>query len=233
MPMCRKCGVELEPGTFFCPLCKTPLEENHDDKNGLELQVQERMEARDEQRAFLFREIFSFFALAGVIVVGAVDLAYGADLTWSRIPLVSIGFLWIAVILPSGIHSRTYLQIIFEVVNLALFLFFLDLFTPGRSWFLNLALPLTAILGVLILKAVFLIRRFRFFVPGGIAMALLCVALFVLSLELLLHNYQGHSPSVSWSLITSAAAIPFVLFLLSLEKKLKRGGSNLEKYFHV
>ena len=64
-------------------------------------------------------------------------------------------------------------------------------------------------------------------------MALLCVALFVLSLELLLHNYQGHSPSVSWSLITSAAAIPFVLFLLSLEKKLKRGGSNLEKYFHV
>jgi len=231
MPICRKCGVELEDGIHRCPLCSTPMKEEA--KTGLELQVQERLEARDERIVFLFREIFSFFALAGVVVVGAVDLAYGMDLTWSRIPLVSIIFLWLAVIIPSGIPGKTYLQLLLEMVNLALLLFFLDLLTPGRPWFVPLALPITLILAILSLKAIYLLRRFGFSVPGGIATVLLCVALFVPALELLLHNFRTEALLVSWSLIVSAAAVPFVLFFYYFEKKLKQGSSQLSKFFHV
>lgn len=232
MPVCKNCGVELEEGSLRCPLCGTFLTEG-EQKDNFELQLQERMEARDERIVFLFREIFSFFALAGVVVVSAVDLAYGMNLGWSRIPLVSILAVWLAVIIPSGLPGKTYLQIVLEMADLTLMLFFLDLLTPGRAWFLPLALPIALLLAILTLKAVYLVRRFSFSIPGGTATALLGVAVFVPCLELLLHNFRTETLLVSWSLIVSAAALPFILFLYYFEKKLKQGSSQLKKFFHV
>jgi hypothetical protein len=233
MPVCKNCGVELEEGSLRCPLCGTPLQEASEKEQGLELQVRERLEERDERIVFLFREIFSFFALAGILVVAAVDLAYGMDLGWSRIPLVSILAVWFAVMIPSGFPGKSYLVISLEMADLALLLFFLDILTPGRSWFLPLALPVTLILAVLILKTVYLSRRFGFSIPGGIATVLLSVALFVPCLELLIRHFRGGHLIVSWSLIVSAGVLPFILFFYYFEKKLKQGNSQLKKFFHV
>jgi hypothetical protein len=77
------------------------------------------------------------------------------------------------------------------------------------------------------------IRRFRLSALGGISAGLISAGLYTVCAELVINAYLGGSLQPSWSLITAAAVIPIIAFLINFEKRLERRGSDLQKYFHV
>jgi len=243
MPICKNCGVEVESNYRTCPLCGAELgaatarsETARADPEtvGLKEAAQHTaIEAHDEKVRLLFQEVFGFIALAAAVVVFATDFAYGMKITWSRIPLISIGYIWLSIFMIPRLKRIPYLLPVAELLTTALFLYALNLFTGGRNWFWELALPIVAALGILMLLTVFIIRVFKLSVLGGLAVSLISAGLFTLCLEAILNSFLHERIWVSWSLVTAASVIPIIAFLVSFEKRLKKRGSNLQKHFHV
>jgi len=191
------------------------------------------IEAHDAKVRLLFHEVVGFIALAGAVVVLATDLAYGMNISWSRIPLASIGYAWLSIFLIPRLTRTPYLLVAAESILLAGYLFALDSFTRGPSWFWGIAFPLVVSLTVLVVLGIAVIRVFKLSVLGGLAVALVQLGLATLCIEGILQLYLHDSLSFSWSMVTAAAVIPLISFLVSFDRRLKRQGSNLKKHFHV
>lgn len=263
MPICPNCGVRLEDDQKKCPLCGTslaadrqggvqgiekpayPLEKTGIPRGGKKAEAggeaaaaQPRPERggdteREERVRILFGEVISFIALAGAVVVFAVDYAYGMRISWSRFPLISIAFFWLLVNIPYWLRGQGYLIVILETIDVIAFLYLLDLFTPSASWFTGLALPIAAGLGVISMLAMGCIRLFRLWVLGSVSTVLVALGLYILWLEWVITYYLYDHAYVSWSLVAAACAVPIIVFLMSFNSRLKRHGSNLKKHFHV
>jgi hypothetical protein len=94
-------------------------------------------------------EIFSLVLATAAAVVVAADLALSRAVTWSVMPLLSVGFLWLtgsAVIL---LGKRVQLILLSVTVSLLVLLALLDNVTTGGPWFLYLALPITVLAAAL------------------------------------------------------------------------------------
>ncbi len=262
MPICPNCGVRIEDDQKNCPLCgAVPAADQQGGVQGHEnpaatretteiprsgkeaeggaptagrLRQEKEKETEREQRVrILFGEVISFIALAGAVVVFAVDYAYGMQVTWSRFPLITIAFLWLLLNIPYWLRGQGYLIVLLETIDLGAFLYMLDLFTPSVSWFAGLALPIAGGLGVIIMLAMGCIRLFRLSVLGSISAVLVGLGLYILWLERVINYYLYGRAYVSWSLVAAAAVIPIIVFLISFNMRLKRHGSNLKKHFHV
>ncbi|MHC4067591.1 MAG: hypothetical protein ACYSUI_24235 [Planctomycetota bacterium] len=149
MPLCRECGVQIEEHVAVCPLCSTP--------GGAPTL---RSGSRDEPHPIVpdaggghvrrvMWEIFSLVLATAAAVVVAADLALSRAVTWSVMPLLSVGFLWLtgsAVIL---LGKRVQLILLSVTVSLLVLLALLDNVTTGGPWFLYLALPITVLAAAL------------------------------------------------------------------------------------
>ena len=263
MPICPNCGVRLEDDQKKCPLCgaapsvdrqgrgkeikkpaaprknkgipKGEKEEGIGGKVETAQPLPEREEdtEREERVRILFGEVITFIALAGAVVVFAVDYAYGMRISWSRFPLISIAFFWLLVNIPYWLKGQGYLIVFLETIDLIAFLYLLDLFTPSVSWFTGLALPIAAGLGVIMMLAMGCMRLFRLSVLGSVSTVLVALGLYILWLEWVINYYLYEHAYVSWSLVAAACAVPIIVFLMSFNSRLKRHGSNLKKHFHV
>lgn len=241
MPICPECGVFIENDQRRCPLCGTFLAAADKEKHAEKAPVsrEESVEEagieteREEKVRLLFGEINGFIALAGALVVFAVDYAYGMAITWSRYPLTAIAFAWLLLNIPVWLRRRGYLIVGAETINLVLFLYLLNLYTGNSVWFTGLGLPIAAGLGVGILLAMGCIRLFRPSVLGSISVVLLILGVYLLWLEMVINQYLQGATYVSWSLIAASSVIPIIIFFFFFDVRLKRHGSNLKKHFHV
>lgn len=256
MPICKQCGVLIESDYQNCPLCGASLEsasvaasetvaESTETQaksgpgsireiNNAEIdENQAAIEAHDAKVRLLFHEVVGFIALAGAVVVFATDFAYGMDISWSRIPLISIGFVWMSIFLIPRLKGLPYLLVVAEILLLGAYLYGLNSFTGGPGWYWGIAFPVVASFGVLILLSVLVIRIFKLSVLGGLAVGLVAAGLFTLCIDGILHLYFDAQLRFSWSIVTAASAIPLIAFLVSFERRLKKRGSNLQKHFHV
>jgi hypothetical protein len=177
-------------------------------------------------------ETFSFLAATGAIAVFAADFAFGMSLTWARYPLASIAFIWLSAVLLMLGSGRVWVCLPAEVAAVSLFLFVLDGFTPGPTWFLPVALPLTLLAGVILgltLATVRMLNRSPF---PTIATELMAAAVFVVGLELLLNKHLTDRWFVSWSAVTFACTLPLVLLLLYMRKRFKPMQAEIRKLLH-
>lgn len=230
MPICKKCGVELETGTAVCPLCGTDISGGNACRKQTEPTVSKPGTRYDN---LWFLEIFSFFAAAAFIIVLAVDFAYNAGLTWSKIPLIAIFFVWLFIFLIHHLLSRPYLLVGLEMLNFFVFLWFLDRFTGDYFWFFGLAFPLILTLGILFLLVILWIRSFHLSTLLSLSVGTLACGIFLLCLEMILHDFQNESFSISWSLVAFACILPVSGLFFYLQKRLNRKGSEMKKYFHI
>ena len=143
MPICKNCGVEIEENQALCPLCGLPPGEEPESTEKGEASTPFILSEKRESTRILVWEIFSFTALSAILIVFVVDFAYGLNITWSRYPLVCLGFIWITFFLILKVKRRIGLLFFLMLINLLLFLFLLDLSMPRGSWFWTLAFPLT------------------------------------------------------------------------------------------
>ncbi len=230
MPICKKCGVEIEDKFSFCPLCNEPI----GNKKKPEEKVTEipQLEKLVVQHPWLI-ELFSFFSAAGAIIVTAVDFAYAADLTWSRIPLISIFFAWLFVFIIHHLIKKVYLLVTLEMINFFVFLWFLDRFIPVFSWFFRLALPIIMVVGILFLFVILWIRSFKLATFVALAVCTLAVGIFLLCLEVILIRFHQENIFISWSLVAFACILPVSGFLIYFQFRINKKGADLKKYFHI
>lgn len=233
MVLCRNCGVEIEEDQALCPLCGLPPGEEPVSTDTGEANTPFILSEKRESALILFWEIFSFTALSTILIVFVVDFAYGLNITWSRYPMVCLGFVWITIFLILKVKRRIGLLFFLMLLNLLLFLFLLELSIQGKPWFWALAFPLTISFSFLALITYGLIRRFKPKLLTIFSICLLQGGVFILFLELILNLFLYNKPFISWSMVASACMIPIIGFLINFDSRLKKRGSSLKKYFHI
>ncbi|OPX28636.1 MAG: hypothetical protein B1H06_02900 [Candidatus Cloacimonas sp. 4484_143] len=231
MPICKNCGVELESNIARCPLCLTPLGDKAQKSDKVDPIIPETKVQKNQSPLLL--ELFSFFSAAGAIVITAVDFAYGANLTWSRIPLISIIFCWLFVFLIHHLLTKPYLLVILETVNFLIFLWFLDRFIPEYYWFFSLALPIILVVCILFLLVILWIRSFKLSTFLSLSVGTLAAGIFLLCLEVILNKFHQKNLMVSWSLVAFACILPVSGFFIYYQLRINKKGSEFKKYFHI
>ncbi|MBC8384572.1 MAG: hypothetical protein H8E57_03525 [Candidatus Cloacimonetes bacterium] len=233
MPICRKCGIEFDEKSTSCPLCKTvPGEDNGQIETENILTSKIVSKKKIKTKSWLW-EMITFVSFAGLIVIFAVDFAYGMNITWSRFPLISLIFVWLTFTLLLRLKKRICLIILLETIILLVLLWFLDLFVSTNPWFFKLALPIVLSLSFLTFSSHLIIKKSKLSVFSVLAIYMTSCGIFLLFLDLVLHNFMECKSIISWSVVAFACIIPLVVFLLYFQKRLKKKGIDLQRYFHI
>jgi hypothetical protein len=228
MKRCDNCGVEVEDDLVRCPLCRARLDEEAEE-------VEERDEPAQEtvsHARFWLWEVFSLLAFAAALVTFASDFAFGFDVTWSRYPLIAIGFIWLSATVLIGLAEHPVLRLLGETGAVAVFLYGLELLTPVSGWFLPLGLPITILTAALAAASALIIRKLTLSSLPAIAVIILASGVFVVGLELIIKRYLGEQVLVSWSLVALACAIALFFLILWVNKRMREKHSEYRKVFH-
>jgi len=152
MAYCVRCGVELQKGLKYCPLCNTevilPDEEGIDEgmrpfSDRIPRNVRPRVNLAPS-RAFVF--LATFIILIPLLITLIIDFTANRTITWSFYPITSLVLLWILIAYPSLLKGHTPFQVItMDILSIAVFLLSLDLYSgsfPQWSQYPALALLL-------------------------------------------------------------------------------------------
>jgi hypothetical protein len=231
MPICKKCGVEIEATYSSCPLCGAPIGNNtikQEEKIPTKPQLKEPAISHP-----WFLELFSFFSLASAIIVFAVDFAYSANLTWSRIPLISIIFTWLFVFFIHHFKKKPYLLVTLEMIDFFLFLWLLDILIPAFFLFFKLAFPIILVVGILFLLVILWVRSFKLSTLTALSAGTFAIGIFLVCLEVILNRFKNNTIFISWSIVAFACILLVSGLFLYLQFRINKKGSNLKKYFHI
>lgn len=232
MKLCQHCGVELETNARRCPLCRRVWP----DGGGMGTPDEpppapsQPVVRRRLHRWWL--EIFALLAGAAIIVVVAIDLASGMTITWAHYPMATLAFGWLVGFVLVAAAGRPWVILPAEVAALSLFLWCLDGFTPGASWFVTLALPVTALAGAVAAAFLAFVRSAAPSPFTIVALAFVAAGAFVVGLELILNRHLGVGWHVNWSLIAFGSTLPPALILLYLRKRLRSREAEIRKVLH-
>ena len=227
---CVKCGVELADSERKCPLCSTPVY-----FPGLEPSAKPYPEFTDKVEKFNPRGIYfiaSFFILISMVISVMCDIALDGWDGWSGVVVAASLLFYVIVILP-GWFPR-YITEVFvpsDFVAIALFLFYLNYYLGGQ-WFFTFALPITAMVALVISALAILMRHFKraaLYIFGGAFIALGIVSVFI---EIFLGITFKGTVSIVWSEypLAALALMGIMLILIEIIKPLKE---SMERIFNL
>lgn len=232
MRTCIKCGVEVEQSAARCPLCGTPLEEGRPAEPSTEEKSPEPPVPEARLRRWLW-EVISLLALTAAGIIFAIDLADGFRITWSLYPLSVVAFLWVSATSLVLLRGRPAALLAALAVGALGFLLVLSLITPGRPWFLGLALPLAVLAAAVTAATWAVVRRLRIPVLPAIGTGVLASGLATVGTEYVLNRYLGLAKIVSWSLVAMACATSLFFALLLIHKRLAQRHADIRRFFHL
>lgn len=224
MAYCVNCGVELARGEPKCPLCGVvsinPLEQENQE-------VQESFPMRVEQIEHVdLRGVGVMLAMIlciPVLVSILSDLAVNRSLGWSIYVAGAAGLGAIVFVLPMILAKpMPILCVSIDCAAIALFLLLIERLTGG-TWFLLLALPVTAVASAVIVGlTVFFTLRKDCPILTGIGLVLICAGIICMAIEVIVTNFLG-GELIWWSLyaIVPCLIISAIAFFIESRKPLK------------
>jgi len=292
MAYCVRCGVELQKGLKYCPLCNTEVILPNDEyieegirpfSDRIPRNVRPRVNLTPS-RAFVI--LATFIILVPLLITLIIDLTANRTITWSFYPITSLVLLWILIAYPSLLKGHTPFQVItMDILSIAVFLLSLDLYsgsfpqwsqypalallllwvyiagpmlfswkriylvialwflgtagfllaidllTGGRNWFIQLALPIIAVLTFVGITGAVMRSLFKSkpLLAAGITMII--VVMVLISIDAIVNLYVA-KPSLTWSPILAAVIVPAAVFLFIVN-----GNNDLKAYlikkFHL
>ncbi len=232
MRTCIKCGVEVELTAARCPLCGTPFEDGRPTQPPGEEKAPEPPVPESRLRRWLW-EVISLLSLTAAGIIFAIDLADGFSITWSLYPLSVFAFLWISATSLIFLRGRPVALLPALMAGALAFLLVLSLITPGRPWFLGLALPLVVLVAVVTAATWTVVRKLRVPVLPAIGVVVLACGLATVGTEYVLNRYLELAEIVSWSLVAMACAISLFFALLLIHKRLAQRHADIRRFFHL
>jgi len=231
---CPDCQVEVVPGEQRCPLCGRSLGKQEGTVPPEKAESGEDPISRLEpgQKRRLGWELAILLLGSAFLIVLAIDFYTARSFTWSRYAgsALAAGAAVLSVIY--FLHARFVLAGTLVFLTVSGWLFLLDLFRGGVTWFFSLALPLLALLAGTSALTAGLLRRLKsrgLNVPGFI---LIILALFCMGLDLLLNRTLSGTPEITWSAIVAIALFPVTVFMLFIHYRMRKG-SDFRRFFHL
>jgi hypothetical protein len=239
MPYCSKCGVEVDEGIVYCPLCASPIqrfgESAPEPSRGPYPHIIDPENAYKLSKAERRHIAVEILSLAAALLSGAlflVDILLDAGLGWSRYAVASVVFGWLVSVAPIALYGRT--KTALAVIGTAVLAFILVLDGLGGSlgWSLSLGIPLalTSYAAVAATAAIMATRHTKGLNLLGIGA--LALAAYLVSIEFIIRLALGMSLRPYWSLVAAIALVPVAIFLFFLHDRVMRG-ANLRKIFRL
>lgn len=172
---CVNCGVKLADTEKRCPLCGVAAWHPEElPGKGEPLFPADQYPATPVSPKGAQIIVTTLFLLPAAITL-LCDLQFNDRVTWSGYVLGALGVAYVMLVLP--FWFKRYNPVIFtpcSFLAVGLYLMYIN-YAVGGDWFLSLAFPVTAIVGVIVTVLVTLlryIRRGRLYVYGGALVAL-------------------------------------------------------------
>lgn len=245
MPYCYNCGVKLDNSQNICPLCGAKIPEtnlssnkNINQKISSESQLNEKqvekIENKNNKNEFLYPlyhdfsekskitsliEIISVSLLISIVSLVLINLILESKISWSKIPSVTIFFIWIIFCSTLLFQKKILYILLFVFLSIFGYLLSLDSFDKTINWSINYAVPI--LVSCLIVFVILLVVNIRvkqkglnliaYYLLGG---CLLCFAIDIIINFNILHYFY-----ISWSKYVSFAVFPLSIFLLYIHHR--------------
>lgn len=203
MSYCVNCGVELDKTAQSCPLCHTPVLNPNElvDRTGPKPFPTERAEVPLETKwalAILISAMLASMALC----CGLLNLFLRTRHTWSLYVIGAATMLWIFLVPPLMRRGLSPLiQVAADTAAIGGYVLLIALDLDGLNWYVDLALPIVALLGAILLFLVLVLRNHQRSILSTIALVIGSVGIFSVGLELMGDLYFHGIWSPSWSLV--------------------------------
>ena len=229
---CIKCGAELSDGQKICPICETvvyhpdlPIIENKDTYPKKEFISEEF-----NPRGVLF--VVTILSVIAMSIPLLFELTLNTRVSWSGYAAGGILLAYIIFVLPFWFKRPSpSIFVPSDFAAVVLYLLFAN-YQTGGGWFLTFAMPITAVLGLIITAVVTLlyyVRRGRLYTIGG---GIIALGVWTVLIEWLIYVTFGVKSPVIWSSCSGTSLLLFgmMLIVIAIVKPLKE---SLRRIFFV
>lgn len=228
MPYCYKCGVKLDDDAKVCPLCGTKIPEKDDTKtkveNGENIDTSEPLypvydEYSKKQKISTILEIISVSLFIAIASVVSINLILEGTISWSKIPSVSIFFIWLVVCAILLFYNKFIYSIFFILIFIFGYLVSLDTLDKKLSWSIGYGLPILLSIAILSSILYLIVSKLKQKGLNIIAYFLLAGCILCFLIDMIINFNRFSIIKLSWSKFVSFAVIPMSLFLLYLHHR--------------
>jgi len=236
MSYCVNCGVELEAHMPRCPLCNTPvLNPNAPDftKNNTPYPYPQKKGQVDTVKRTDLAVLISVILMGTAFACGMLNLLVYQQNHWSFYVIGACILLWI-FFTPMMLYRKMspYVTILLDAVAVTLYIGIVAYEFPKADWYFELAIPLVAILTIMIEIFTFIQLRISRSIMVRATVVFSEIAVFFVILELLLRNYQERRLYITWSsiILTCCAVIIAALLTIIARSRLRE---ELRRRMHM
>lgn len=217
MSYCVNCGVELDATAERCPLCRTPVRNPNQavDRDSPPPFPTERGEVPLASRGEL-AVLISAMLGSVAICCGFLNLFLRAERLWSLYVIGAAAVLWFFITPPLLWRKMPLpLAAALDTGAVGLYVLLIAWEMDGLDWYFHLALPIVALLGLLLLVLAFLFQKGRRSTLTTISLVIGFAGIFIAGVELFGDFYFYGAWQPSWSLVvlavTGALEIPLLV----------------------
>lgn len=234
MSYCVNCGVELDGTAAVCPLCQTPVCNPRQpvDRDGPTPFPTERSEVSLAAMWGLAVLVSSMLASVSVCC-GLLNLFLRTGRPWSLYVIGAAAMLWVFLVPPLLCRNLPPAAVaLLDTAAVGLYVLLIAWELGGLDWYLHLALPIIALLALIVLLLVLLFQSRRCSILSTIALIIGSAGLFAIGLELLGDLYFHGAWQPTWSLVVlivlGALDIPLVVV-----RRVPRLREEARRRFHM
>ncbi len=216
MSYCVNCGVELDETAGFCPLCGTEVVNpgcpvNQTAAPPFPMNRQEVAPVSKKELALVITTLMAAAsASCGIMNV----FFFFPKIAWSAYVAGGLAMVWVWFVLPlfkAKISAKLYF--LADLLSIAAYMALIAGTQNGWDWYIQLALPIIALMGVLFGGFGIIFWNKRSSLSGCIGF-IGCCGVFFLLLELLIDFWAMGAYRPGWSIVTAAVSVSLMLPLI-------------------
>lgn len=221
MSYCVNCGVELDATAAFCPLCHTKVYNPNQpvDETSPKPFPTERKEvppASKLQGAILITTIL----VSVSVCCGVLNVFFQHQRAWSLYIIGAALMLWVWLVPPLLHHKKdTFrLQLLADILAIAIYVSLIAVDLDGWHWYLHLALPILLLLGAVFLFWGVTMGPGKRSTLSSMALVISSIGVFALGVELFIDRFLHGRWTPSWSLVLLAVCLVLVIPLVVVRR---------------
>lgn len=218
MSYCVNCGVELEPSLTECPLCNTPVINPKELYNLKQTSPYPQKKGQvDVVKKTDATILLCVILIATSLSCLALNFFVFSRSLWSLFIIGACLTIFVFAI-PAMIYTRLpiYISLLFDGIAVGIYLYMITFNTRSDEWFFRLALPIVALVTILVEIFALLLRSFP---VSSLTTALYFfseIAFLCIGIELLIRHYLNAPLKLIWSAIVFTVCCVIVVMLLTI-----------------